>query len=436
MARTDSLGHFLTDVADAIRTKGGTSATIQASNFDTAIANLPSGGGTTEVEEKDVNFYDYEGTIVHSYTKAEFLALESLPENPTHEGLVAQGWNWSLSEAKTYVNSYGKLDIGQMYITDDGKTRVYINLIDSNRLAPRFGVAVNGSALIEWGDDTTSTITGTSLNTTIYTQHIYSTIGKYIITISSEDEIAFYSSSSRTPILTLDGNTGGLDVYTSSIYKFEAGSNLKKISVNMFNSCSCLESVTFHNNISISPNDNLNCFADCYSLKYVTIPSSVTTMGSRLFSNSSLEIVSLPNNLSQNDGASEFYKNYNIKRICLTTKESTPASNYYQCYSLKEIIGEYYNATSSSFRECKSLATLKFSAETMYVLSTTFYNCNSIKIFDFTECTSVPSLGNTNAFTGISSDAKIVVPDSLYDSWIVANNWSTMANYIVKESEA
>ena len=44
MARTDTLGHFLTDVADAIRAKGGTSEAIQASSFDTAISNLPSGG--------------------------------------------------------------------------------------------------------------------------------------------------------------------------------------------------------------------------------------------------------------------------------------------------------------------------------------------------------------------------------------------------------
>lgn len=45
MARTDTLGHFLTDVADAIREKGGTNESIQASEFDTAIENLPSGGG-------------------------------------------------------------------------------------------------------------------------------------------------------------------------------------------------------------------------------------------------------------------------------------------------------------------------------------------------------------------------------------------------------
>ena len=48
MARTNTLGNFLTDVAEAIRTKKGTSETIQASNFDTEIANLPSGGDMSD----------------------------------------------------------------------------------------------------------------------------------------------------------------------------------------------------------------------------------------------------------------------------------------------------------------------------------------------------------------------------------------------------
>ena len=56
MARVDSLGHFLTDVADAIRTKGGTSEPIQASSFDTAIANIPSGGGGS-VKPTSISYY-------------------------------------------------------------------------------------------------------------------------------------------------------------------------------------------------------------------------------------------------------------------------------------------------------------------------------------------------------------------------------------------
>ena len=45
MARTDNLTNYLTDVATAIKTKKGDNTPIKASNFDTEIANLPSGGG-------------------------------------------------------------------------------------------------------------------------------------------------------------------------------------------------------------------------------------------------------------------------------------------------------------------------------------------------------------------------------------------------------
>lgn len=48
MARTNSLGNFLTDVATAIKTKKGDDTPILASDFDTEIENLPSGGGGGE----------------------------------------------------------------------------------------------------------------------------------------------------------------------------------------------------------------------------------------------------------------------------------------------------------------------------------------------------------------------------------------------------
>jgi surface protein len=53
MARTDTLGNFLADVADAIRTKKGSEEPIAAADFDTEIENLPSGGGA------DLNEYFY-----------------------------------------------------------------------------------------------------------------------------------------------------------------------------------------------------------------------------------------------------------------------------------------------------------------------------------------------------------------------------------------
>lgn len=45
MARIDNLNNFLTDVADSIRTKKGTTDLISPSNFDTEIESIETGGG-------------------------------------------------------------------------------------------------------------------------------------------------------------------------------------------------------------------------------------------------------------------------------------------------------------------------------------------------------------------------------------------------------
>ena len=57
--------------------------------------------------------------------------------------------------------------------------------------------------------------------------------------------------------------------------------------------------------------------------------------------------------------------------------------------------------------------------------------CSSCLSYDFTACTSVPVLHNTNAFNFINAEAKIYVPATLYDEWIAATNWAVLADYIV-----
>ena len=96
----------LTSVANAIRAKGGTSAPLEfPSGFVNAIDAIPT--GSVSVPRKDVIFIDYDGTVLYAYTAAEFAQLTEMPANPSHEGLTAQGWNWSLADAKAYVAKYG-----------------------------------------------------------------------------------------------------------------------------------------------------------------------------------------------------------------------------------------------------------------------------------------------------------------------------------------
>ena len=59
MARIDTLGNFLTDVADAIRTKKGTTGTIPANTFDTEITSIEGG---SKYAPRYITFQNYKGT--------------------------------------------------------------------------------------------------------------------------------------------------------------------------------------------------------------------------------------------------------------------------------------------------------------------------------------------------------------------------------------
>ena len=70
MARTDNLTNYLTDVADAIREKKGTTDVIPANTFDEEIKNLPSGGGdVSDYFETTVTSSTYSGFMSRYYVK-------------------------------------------------------------------------------------------------------------------------------------------------------------------------------------------------------------------------------------------------------------------------------------------------------------------------------------------------------------------------------
>ena len=88
---------------------------------------------------------------------------------------------------KECVADGGHIDIGQTYITDDNSTRIHITLSDVNLLSPTLTLALNGTANINWGDGSTSTLTGTGLTTDkkVSVSHTYASTEEYIISILS-----------------------------------------------------------------------------------------------------------------------------------------------------------------------------------------------------------------------------------------------------------
>ena len=306
------------------------------------IDSIETGGGNVNptATAKAVNFRDYDGTILYSYTVEEAAALTELPPLPEHSGLICQGWNWTLDGIKAMGRA---VEVGAMYITDDGKTRIYIHLEDG-RTSPMLGCCPNGTVTVDWGDGTEpDTLTGTSISTVQWTPtHEYGAPGDYVIKLTVDGSVELAGSNSTNQYSYLlrysSGGDGRNKVYQNAIQKVEIGDGVTSI--------------------------GNEAFRNCYSLPSVTIPNGVTSIGNQAFYGCALSSVVIP------DGVTS-------------------------------------------------------------INSKTFYNCTGVRYYDFTHHTTVPTLSNTDAFTGIAADCEIRVPAALADKWKAATNWSTYANHIV-----
>ena len=268
----------LTKVASAIREKGGTSdSLVYPDGFVTAIQAIQAGGGTTPGAPGDITFYDYDGTIVTSWTLEELATKTALPDYPSHEGLTCQGWNWSLADLKT---ANRKMNVGAMYITDDGKTRIYIRL-EEGRTSPMLGVCPNGTVTVDWGDGTTpDTLTGTDTTVVKSTpNHAYAAPGEYVIKLTVDGTMGFYGDSSSIAggaiLLYSSGSDDRNYAYRNSVQKIEIGNGVTNIGSSAFNGCHSLTSITIPNGIA---SIEQYAFYTCYSLTSITIPDGVTSI--------------------------------------------------------------------------------------------------------------------------------------------------------------
>ena len=90
---------------------------------------------------------------------------------------------------------------------------------------------------------------------------------------------------------------------------------------------------------------------------------------------------------------------------------------------------------SSCFMNCSALKKVIFKGQSPNITSGCFTNCTSISLYDFRNCTKVPTLANANSL-GHAYGCKIVVPDNLYDTWTATSVWSSLTNITwVKASE-
>lgn len=398
---------------------------------DISIAYVkPSGGGS--VVQKDVNFYDYDGSIVESYSAADFANLAQLPANPAHTGLISQGWNWTLADAQTYVAAYDKLDVGQMYVTDDGKTRIYIRL-EQGRLAPYFGLAVNGTATIDWGDGSTASIvTGDSTSTLINTQHVYSEPGDYVIAVSVNGSASLLGTNNGSQILWKNSQVANENrCYQNSIQRVELGIGIG-IGDSAFKACSSLTSITLSSGVTSISND---VFYNCYSLTSITLPSGVMRIGNYAFNNCySLTSITLSSGVTRIfDHA--FENCYTLTGITLPSSVTSINSYAFNnCYTLTNITlpSGVTKINSDVFYNCRSLTSITLPSDVTIISARVFYGCASFGEIHFKPSTP-PTVSSSNAFTGIPTDCIIYVPTGKLTAYTSASNYPSSSTYTYRE---
>ena len=415
------------------------------------------GGGTTSVSPKQVNFIDYDGRVLHAYTAEEANALSALPDNPSHTGLTAQGWNWTLPQIKAQLTAMpdAPVWVGQMYITTSGKTEIDVSFVDEARLSPILTIAVNGTIEVDWGDNTTpDTVTGSSLTTRKAVPHTYSSTGDYTIQISvTSGSFTFYGST--TYLLLRKGTTGSENrVYANCIQHIRLGSGITKIEENAFTYCHSLASITIPSGATSIGN---SAFYNCSSLASVTIPSEITSIGDSAFYNcQSLASITIPSGATS-IGTNAFYYCYSLTSVTIPSGvTSIGGSAFYSCYSLASIMipNGVTSIGSNALYNCYSLASVTISSGATSIGNSAFYNCYSLASVTipseitsignnaFSSCygvaeyhikpTAVPT-GGTTMFSNIVSDCIIYVPSAKLSDYQGASNWSTYASYMQGE---
>ena len=418
------------------------------------------------VIEKDVNFIDYDGTLLYSYTSNEFSALTAMPANPTHTGLTAQGWNWTLSDAKTHVATYGKLYIGQVYITSDGKSRFYITIDDASMLSLRLAFGVNGSLTIDWGDNSsTETVTDNDGSVNHYVDHTYASTGNYVISIDSgTSSVLFgdYISGYSTKGLFIQPPTGywpanNTSYYTTSdssffgkiLRKIEGGvafANYRSLTSRTFYGCTNLETVTLPNREYVNsfyypqymffgciklkaivlPDNSgdiqMNMFDGCTSLSAVSLPKTLITINSYAFQNChSLEHITLPNgvyyiysNAFLGSGIKDIiipesviYMNYCVFSKSHLKRIDIRATNLATWYSQMFSESNGLEEVDLSMIKCATLNgyTFEWCISITSIVLPNYANYEIIGSYEFSHCNSLEHITIPNTVTTINSYA-------------------------------
>ena len=367
---------------------------------------VTASGGGSPVEEKTVNFIDYDGTIVASYTGAEAQELTALPDAPDHSedevSLTFDEWNWTLAEIKSYNTNYPEaiIWVGANYHTTDGKTHFFIKVTnDYNGNELDIDTSGGASGTVDWGDGTVETSYSPF-------KHVYSSAGEYHCTVESNVHIIAIGNSSphgaegmvdRVYLSNvIDELTGYTFGYCYCLKKVSIPSTIKTFASSSFSLCQSIQSIVIPRGTTNVPEINR-----CVTLKTIAIPCSVTSI--KLTSCFGLSSVTIP---------------------------SVIAPYFYECNTLQSVTIPNSATTlpNSAFYNCRAVQSVTIPSSVTSIGSNVFYYCYSLYSVTLLS-TTPPTLANANAFN-TDYQKKIYVPAESVEAYKADSSWSTLASII------
>ena len=237
-----------------------------------------------------------------------------------------------------------------------------------------------------------------------------------MISITNDETIWIYSNpnlgSSNATSTLLTANAGSLyttldGYYAKSIKKIELG-----------------------NNVSLSS----FAFAKTQA-QSISMPNNITANGSYLFVDVNMPVIIVSTNIGT-ISANTFSSNLASKVI--TANNTTYANNpiFSGSKNLKTLqIGKIVTTLGQNFISSSDFLThIIVPKQVTSLKNGTFGGLRTLKYIDFSHHTSVPTITSTT-FSNLPTDCKLIVPDSLYSTWITANYWSNYSTQIIKKSD-
>ena len=392
----------LASVANAIRTKGGTSAQLAfPADFVQAIEDIETGGGgRPTASENDVIFIDYDGHILYSYTAEEFGRLSAMPTPPTPPiSTLTAGWNWSFEDAQAYVSKYKEHVIGAEYTEPNHKMYMVVDVPPNETVSISIRISnkapsTGNSITVSWGDDSEEeTESGIGRNVTKKYEHTYQNAGRYTIAVFASCYGHAWISDcghgrSRIRLLTRVAEEG-IGQWMACAIPIIHCSGASGTDGQMTRNC-LQYGVVFPSGFQTT-DVNSNWFQNMYyTLRYVSWPKGAT-------------------------GALRGY-------------------NYASCEALSKLCApeESVNIFVQSLYNCKGLRKFSITQGVTSIASGAFKDCSGLQELHFYP-TTPPPVANADAFSGLPTDCIIYIPAGSLSDYTSATNYPDPNTYTYVE---